>query len=303
MEIRIGTRRSDLARWQANFVARELSSLFPFVEIRFVYVSSVGDKDRKSEFQQIGGLGVFTKESEDALLAGDVDIVVHSLKDLPTKLPRELVLAAVPKREDARDALCGVNLASLRPGIRVGTGSMRRRAQLLSLCPELKILPIRGNVPPRLRKAKMKEGIDATVLAAAGLSRLGILAEATEILDPEIFPYAVGQGALGIEARRDNPKLLEMLSGLEYSMSRAEVDAERALLSGLGAGCSLPVGVNTIWKNGSIVISAQVTSVDGRQKLISVTDGPASDAISLGFDLADMLLALGAGKILAEVSQ
>lgn len=298
MHLKLGTRKSDLARWQAKHVAGLIAAVAPDVEISIVLVSSIGDKDRKSEFQAFGGVGAFTKESEDALIAGEVDFVVHSLKDLPTKLPPELVLAAVPEREDPRDALIGVTLAELKAGVRVGTGSIRRKAQLLAICPELDIKPIRGNVPPRLRKAKNREGIDATLLAAAGLTRLGLIDEATEVLDPAVFPYAVAQGALGIEARKADTAILEILKRIEHAPSRAEADAERALMRRLEAGCSLPVGVAAVWSGDRLTLHGQVTHPDGSEVVKAVAEGTAATAEAIGNDLGDKLLALGAGPLL-----
>jgi len=202
MKVRIGTRRSDLARWQAKHVASLLKEKYPHLDVSFTFVSSHGDRDRKESLNIVGGgVGAFTKESEEALLSGNADIVVHSLKDLPTVLSAGLILAAVPVREKAYDVLCGVAVSELGYGIRVGTGSIRRKAQLLNIFPGIEIRPIRGNVPPRLRKATTKAGMDATILAAAGLERLGLMESAFSILEPRLFPYAVGQGALGIEVR------------------------------------------------------------------------------------------------------
>lgn len=298
MEIRLGTRRSDLARWQASHVADLIREVEPAAEVRLVFVSSVGDKDRRSTFQQFGGIGAFTKESEDTLLRKEVDLVVHSLKDLPTKLQPGLVLAAVPKREDPRDAICGVALDQLRPGLRVGTGSIRRKAQLLALCSGLDIRPIRGNVSPRLRKAKNREGIDATLLAAAGLSRLGLLHEASQILDAHVFPYAVGQGALAAEAREEDTSLIALLQKIEDRQSRSEVDAERALMGSLDAGCSLPVGVSATWLAGTLTLRGQVTHPDGRTKIVDESVGLADQADAIGRSLGQKLLQQGAEEIL-----
>lgn len=299
MLIRLGTRKSDLARIQAKIVAQLIVAASPDCEILFVPLSSIGDKDRQSGFHVFGGIGAFTKESEQELIDKRVDIVVHSLKDLPTKTPQELVLAAVPERLDPRDVLCGVRLADLRPGMRIGSGSIRRQAQLLSICRELVIKPIRGNVPPRLRKAKNKEGIDATVLAAAGLMRLGMMGDNMEILDSEVFPYAVGQGALGIQARRADDQLLEVLSRIEDRRARAEVDAERALMLRLEAGCNLPIGVMTSWSGDDLMLQAQVTRPDGSEKVFGRVKGSRANATTLGEEVGELLIAQGARSILA----
>ncbi len=263
-----------------------------------VFLSSVGDRDRRSGFQQIGGIGAFTKESEDTLLRNEVDLVVHSLKDLPTRLQPGLVLAAVPKREDPRDAICGVTLDQLRQGLRVGTGSIRRKAQLLALCGGLDIRPLRGNVSSRLRKAKNREGIDATLLAAAGLSRFGLLHEASQIFDANVFPYAVGQGALAAEAREEDTALIALLQKIEDRQARTEVDAERALMRSLDAGCSLPVGVSSSWHAGTFTLRGQVTHPDGQTKIVDESVGLADQAEAIGRSLGHKLLQQGAEEIL-----
>ena len=301
MHVRIGTRRSDLARWQAKYVAGLISAVAPSTTIGMQLIGSLGDRDRKSGFQAIGGIGVFTKESQDALLNNQCDIIVHSLKDLPTILQPGLILASVPKREDPRDCLCGLALADLAPGIRIGTGSIRRQAQLLAICPSLQIKPIRGNVPPRLRKALSKEGIDGTLLAVAGLSRLGLLSKASEILEPDIFPYAAGQGALGIEAREADEELIGILRQIEDSASRAQVDAERALLRSLEAGCSLPIGVFSSQATTTHMrLHATVTSPDGAQQIKYEAVGPASEAEALGATIGENLRKMGAEQILSN---
>lgn len=301
MKIRLGTRRSDLARWQARHVANLIRGVEPAVEVRIVFTSSVGDRDRRSSFQQFGGVGAFTKEGEDTLMRKEVDLVVHSLKDLPTRLRQGLVLAAVPKREDARDAICGVTLDQLRPGLRVGTGSIRRKAQLLALCSGLDVRPIRGNVSPRLRKAKIRDGIDVTLLAAAGLSRLGLLHEASQVLDANVFPYAAGQGALAAEAREEDTELIALLQKIEDRKSRTEVDAERALMRSLDAGCNLPIGVSATWVAGTLTLRGQVTHPDGQSKIADECVGPADQAEAIGTRLGHKLLQQGAGEILKAV--
>lgn len=304
MNIRIGTRRSDLARFQAKYVAALLESIDPGLKLSFVFVSSPGDRDRRSALGRLGSIGAFTKESEDALLRGDADVIVHSLKDLPTTVMDGLVLAAVPQRHDPRDVLCGTTLDQLQAGTRVGTGSIRRRAQLLKLRPGIDIRPVRGNVPPRLRKAMTRDGIDATILAMAGLERLSLMSPENtfDILDPAVFPYAVGQGALGIEARRGDPALLELLARLEDAHTRAQVDAERSLMHALGAGCSLPVGVESRSEGGRLLLRAQVTRVDGSESIEGQAEGPASDALAMGEMLARDLIAGGAAALLKEAT-
>jgi len=303
MKIRVGTRRSALAMWQANYVAEQIQRTDPTVEVRIVQLGSIGDSDRKSSFQDIGGIGVFTKSGEMALLNDEVDLVVHSLKDLPTTLPEELTLASIPKREDPRDVLCGARLEDLRPGLTIGTGSIRRSSQLLSLCPGIKLQPIRGNVPPRLRKAATKEGIDATLLAAAGLIRLGLLDQTMDVLPAAVFPYAVGQGALGLECRKEDKPLIALLKRFECPQSRAEIEAERAMLHALEAGCNLPVGVCGWWEDSLFHLKATVTSVDGAQSIRGHATTCVHGARTMGKILAQRLLDKGAGELLRSANR
>jgi len=298
MLLRVGTRRSPLAMAQTNFVIGLIKAAFPEIEFEIRSASTVADRDRVSEFHQFRMVGVFTTEHEEQLLRNEVDFVVHSLKDLPTTLRDGLVLAAVPKREDPRDALCGATLESLRPGARVGTGSLRRRAQILSLRPDVTVVPIRGNVGPRLAKIEGDDALDAVILAEAGLRRLGLADATTETLDPHAFPYAVGQGALGIEARAQDSDILKVLQAIQCAQTRAEVDAERAMMHTLGAGCSLPVGACANWKDGQLTLQAQVTSLDGQERIIASEEGPAETAGDLGVATGETLKKQGGTRIL-----
>ncbi|WP_142023346.1 hydroxymethylbilane synthase [Bosea vestrisii] len=298
MLLRVGTRRSPLAMAQTNFVIGLIKAAFPEIEFEIRSASTVADRDRVSEFHQFRMVGVFTTEHEEQLLRNEVDFVVHSLKDLPTTLRDGLVLAAVPKREDPRDALCGATLESLRPGARVGTGSLRRRAQILSLRPDVTVVPIRGNVGPRLAKIEGDDALDAVILAEAGLRRLGLADATTETLDPHAFPYAVGQGALGIEARAQDSDILKVLQAIQCPQTRAEVDAERAMMHTLGAGCSLPVGACASWKDGRLTLQAQVTSLDGQERIIATEEGPAETAADLGVATGEALKTQGGTRIL-----
>ncbi|MGF7054658.1 hydroxymethylbilane synthase [Bosea sp. OAE752] len=283
---------------QTNFVIGLIKAAFPEIEFEIRSASTVADRDRVSEFHQFRMVGVFTTEHEEQLLRNEVDFVVHSLKDLPTTLRDGLVLAAVPKREDPRDALCGATLESLRPGARVGTGSLRRRAQILSLRPDVTVVPIRGNVGPRLAKIEGDDALDAVILAEAGLRRLGLADATTETLDPHAFPYAVGQGALGIEARAQDSDILKVLQAIQCPQTRAEVDAERAMMHTLGAGCSLPVGACASWKDGRLTLQAQVTSLDGQERIIATEEGPAETAADLGVATGEALKTQGGTRIL-----
>ena len=242
--IRIGTRGSRLARWQADWVAERLRELNPELRVELVEIKTHGDRDRNSPLAAIGGVGLFTKEIQRAVRDGSVDVAVHSLKDLPTQGPDELLLAAVPAREDVADALIAPEyqtIEGLPQGARVGTGSPRRRAQLLFLRPDLQVISLRGNVETRLNQA-LDGRLDAVMLAWAGLHRLGLERHVTQRLDPSEFLPAVGQGALGIECRRDDAATIELCSSrLDDPVTRRAVLAERAALAALEGGCTLPM--------------------------------------------------------------
>ncbi|HWK46333.1 MAG TPA: hydroxymethylbilane synthase [Stellaceae bacterium] len=300
MKLRVGTRRSALAQAQTHYIIGLIHEKFPSLEFDIKFITTVADKDRKSEFHQFGMTGVFSVEHEECLVRNEVDFVVHSLKDLPTTLMDGLVLAAVPDREDPRDAICGSTLAALPRGARIGTGSLRRRAQILAFRNDIEVIPIRGNVQPRLNKTKGQDGLDAVILAAAGLSRLGLSDEISETLDPAAFPYAVGQGALGVEARGEDRELLAILKRIEAPRVRAEVDAERAMMHMLGAGCSLPVGVLSLWRGDRLCLQAQVTSLDGSERIIATEEDIAENAEALGIATGQILRDNGAVKLLED---
>lgn len=242
---------------------------------------------------------MFTTQLEQELLAGRVDIAVHSLKDLPTAPPDGLVLAVTPPRADPLDALCGCALEGLRPGARVGTGSTRRVAQLKALRPDVEVVPIRGNVPPRL--AKIKSGLDAVILAASGLRRLGLDDAITELLDPALFPPSPGQGALAVQVRASDPELLEMLNAFGDPDAEAAVRAERALLGELHGGCSVPIGALAVRRDGVLSLSAQVTSLDGRERVTGTITG--TDPEAAGAALAAVLRERGAEAILDAIRE
>jgi len=298
MLIKIGTRRSPLALAQTNYVIHLIKQKYPESEFSLHSITTIADKDRVSEFHQFGIVGVFSTEHEQQLISHEVDIVVHSLKDLPTNLAEGLVLAAVPERRDARDILCGTTLVDLKQGATVGTGSLRRKAQILSLRPDVNVVPIRGNIGPRLARIDGEDGLDAVILAHAGLQRLNLAADKAEVMAPEVFPYAVGQGALGIEARAEDTQIIAMLKDIECSKARAEVDCERAMLHALGAGCSLPVGVNAEWKDGNLVLTGQVTSLNGEECVTAVETASPDAATDLGIRTAEVIRQRGGVKIL-----
>ncbi|MFD9375986.1 hydroxymethylbilane synthase [Streptomyces sp. NPDC059999] len=300
----VGSRASNLARTQVRGFLAPLRERFPDVTFTHRVILEGGDRDRRSllaDVSAVSGGSAFSSEQEAALVRGDVDVVVHSLKDLPTESPAGLTLLPPPVREDVRDALCGSTLAALREGARVGTGSARRKAQLLAVRPDLDVVPIRGNVPPRLRKIQT-EGLDAVVLAAAGLHRLGLADAVGEFLPLGDFPPSPGQGALGIQVREESAALREILSTVGDLDTDARVRAERALLAELHGGCSVPVGAHArTAPDGTLTLHAQVTSLDGRRRVSGTLTGPADAPEKIGAALAGELIDEGAREILDAV--
>ncbi len=301
--LRIGTRGSQLARWQAGWVADRLRELGHDVEI--VLLRTHGDVDQTSPIGQIGSTGLFTKEIQRALLAGEVDLAVHSLKDLPTEPVDGLVLAAVPPRESPADVLVAdatTTLELLPPHTRVGTGSLRRQAQLRHARPDLRVEPVRGNVETRLRK--LDEGqVDALVLAEAGLVRLGLVERITAVLSWDVMLPAVGQGALGVECRADDADALAAASELDDAASHSAVLAERSLLTHLHGGCLAPVGARAHIHDDFLHLAAVVLSVDGRQRLEACDEAQPTEAAELGRRVAESLLAQGAANLIAAARQ
>jgi hydroxymethylbilane synthase len=290
----IASRGSQLALWQARWVAAQLSAAGQ--ECRIEIIRTTGDKITDVPLAKVGTKGLFTKEIEEALLDGRAHLAVHSLKDLPTELPEGLVLAAIPEREDPRDAMVGRTLANLPLGAKVGTSSLRRAAQLRQLRPDLQVESIRGNLDTRLRK--LDEGLyDAILLAAAGLKRLGWGDRIAEILSPEQMCPAVGQGALAIEARAgfDGAKMLD------HADTRTAVLAERGVLGALGGGCQVPIGAYATVSEGRVHILAIVAAPDGTQVIRAEAEGPAAEASLIGASLAAELLTRGARQILEAV--
>ncbi len=296
----VGARGSRLAQVMVQELITHLSGC-PVVRFKARSVMTDGDKDRKTPLQELGGGegGLFTTRLERELLAGLVDVAVHSLKDLPTAPPDGLVLAVTPPRADPLDAMCGSTLAGLRPGARVGTGSARRAAQLRALRPDVDVVPIRGNVPPRL--ARLKAGLDAVILAASGLRRLGLDDSITELLDPAVFPPSPGQGALAVQVRAADRELLDMLNAFGDADADAAVRAERAVLGELHGGCSVPVGAYATRSAGVLTLSGQVTSLDGRQRVTGTVTG--TDPAAAGVELAGLLRERGADAILDQIRE
>ena len=289
----VGSRGSQLALWQARHISARLNELG--TETRLEIIKTTGDKIQDVPLSQVGGKGLFTKEIEEALLAGTIDLAVHSLKDMPTALPAGLTLAAIPEREDPRDALIGLRLSDLQPGDKVGTSSLRRAAQLHALGKGLVIETLRGNVDTRLRK--LDEGqYQSIVLAAAGLRRLGWADRISELLDLEIMCPAVGQGALAIETRDDGGAAHLLAQKLNHPASSLAVTAERALLATLEGGCQVPIGAHAQVSRQIIHLQAIVSSVDGLRVVQHRDSGV--DAVELGQHVGARLLAAGAREIL-----
>ena len=295
--IRVGTRGSTLALAQARSVAAALGG----ADVEIVPMRTEGDRLADARLAVVGGKGLFVREIEEALRRGDVDVAVHSLKDLPAEPPAGLTLAAFPAREDARDVLVArrpATVLTLAAGARVGTSSPRRRALLLSVRPDLAVAPIRGNVDTRLRKLGDGDW-DAVVLAAAGLRRLGLTPEACEALDPEVFVPAVGQGIIAVQARLDDAATLARLAAIDDFSTRACALAERAYLARLGASCNTPMAAHARLDGGTLSMVAVVASEDGRRVLRASATAAAADAERLGLGLADTLLVRGAADITA----
>lgn len=299
--LKLGTRGSALARWQAQWVADHLAQ-HAGVDVQLVVISTHGDRDQRDAIGTLGAQGVFTKELQRALLAGEIDLAVHSLKDLPTDVVGGLTLAATPPRETVHDVLLtssGAALSALRSGAVVGTGSLRRRAQLLHTRSDLTLVDLRGNVDTRLAKLAAAN-YDAIVLAHAGLKRLALDHHPHVVLPIEQMLPAVGQGALGIEVRTDDAAALAAVRRLDDPETHCAVLAERALLAALRGGCLAPVGA---WarsdQQGSLQLDAAVLSVDGRTRLAVTVSGAPGAAVELGQQAADQLLAQGAAELIA----
>ncbi|NKB81612.1 MAG: hydroxymethylbilane synthase [Nitrospirales bacterium] len=299
----IGTRGSRLALWQAEWVQRCLQKLAPDLSITLQRIQTSGDKIVDVPLAKIGGKGLFVKEIEEALLAGDIDLAVHSMKDVPSVLPDGLAILCVPEREDPRDALIsrtGQGVEHLAPHANIGTSSLRRQAQLLYHRSDFQIHMLRGNLDTRLKK--LHDGqFDAIVLAAAGLHRLGWREQITEYLSPTMSLPAIGQGALGLEGRQDDIFVTNLLAQLEHPPTRMVVDAERAFLTRLEGGCQVPIGGHAVYRDNQLCLDGLVASIDGKQMIRDTLSGPLTQAEQLGMQLAEQLLDRGGRTILSEV--
>jgi hydroxymethylbilane synthase len=304
--VRIGTRKSQLALVQTYWIKTELEKHFPDLEIEVEKMSTQGDKILDVPLAKIGDKGLFTKELEVGMLNNTTDFAVHSLKDLPTNLPEGLMLGCVTKRVNPADALV-VNakhkdkqLDTLPEGAVIGTSSLRRLAQLRHHFPHLTFKDVRGNVNTRLAKLDGGE-YDAIILAVAGLERLDMSDRIHQVIPPEISLHAVGQGALGIECREGDPKILEILKALEDPESRDRAYAERSFLRELEGGCQVPIGVNTSIEGDNLTLVGMVASLDGQRLIKDRVSGNRSDAEQLGKDLASRMRDMGAGEILEQI--
>ncbi|RNC72291.1 MAG: hydroxymethylbilane synthase [Desulfuromonadales bacterium] len=303
-KLRIGTRASQLALWQANWVKAELEARYHGMVVELVKIKTMGDKILDVPLAQVGGKGLFVKEIEEAMLRGEIDIAVHSMKDVPTEFPEGLGLVCITEREDPRDAVISrdVPFAKLKKGALIGTSALRRQAQLLKVRPDLKMVIIRGNVETRISKLET-EGLDAVILAAAGLKRLGFTNRISEYLPVELSLPAIGQGALGLECRLDDTAVRDTIAFFNHPATAHAVRAERALLWRCEGGCQVPIAAYGQVSGDSLTLTGFIASVDGTQSVKDSITGPATECEKLGIALAEKLLAAGGHEILAEVYQ
>ena len=302
--ITIGTRGSQLALWQANWAKHAISSHHPDLTIELAIIKTKGDKILDVPLAKVGGKGLFVKEIEEALLDGRIDLAVHSMKDMPADIPDGLCIGAIPEREEARDVLItrsGLPMDRLKQEARVGTSSLRRSAQLLRVRPDLTIVPLRGNLDTRLKKLE-SESLDAIVLAAAGIRRLGLADRITQTLDESIMLPAVGQGALCIEIRKDDPRMVPVAAALDDLPTRQVVMGERAFLNRLEGGCQVPIAGHGRIDEKGYSLTGLVCDVDGSHQIKQSRTGLEARSEQIGLELAEALLAMGAGEILERLN-
>ena len=303
-KIKIGSRGSPLALWQANWIKDQLESRNPDIPVEIVIIKTSGDKIQDVPLAKIGGKGLFVKELEEALLRKDVDFAVHSMKDMPIKFPFALCIASVTKRENPFDALISRNnikLNDLPKGAKIGTGSLRRASQLLHYRPDLNLIPLRGNVETRIKKLET-EGLDAIILATAGLIRLGRGDKISEIISPEILLPAMGQGAVGIEARKHDVDNQILLADMDDENTHLALDAERAVVTQLEGGCNVPIGAFATIEGNEMTLRGLVASLDGKTLYKKELKGDKVNAVALGNEMGNALLDMGGDKIMHEIN-
>ncbi len=302
-ELKIGTRGSQLALYQANWVKEKLVQAYPHLKVTLIKIKTTGDKIQEAPLAKIGGKGLFVKEIEEALIQRRIDLAVHSIKDVPTELPKGLHLSAITKREDPRDVFIskdGTLLKHLPQGAKIGTSSLRRQAQLLHFRSDFEMIPLRGNLDTRLKKLTAMS-LDGIILAYAGVKRLGLEEKITEIIPSEISLPAIGQGALGIETRMDDEEAEEKIRSLNDPPSAVAISAERACLRKLGGGCQVPIAAFAQISAPLLRIDGMVGTIDGKRLIRHHMEGAIEEAESLGIELAEVLLHKGAGEILEEI--
>jgi hydroxymethylbilane synthase len=299
-KIKIGTRGSQLALWQSNWIKSVLEEKYPYLSVELVPIKTKGDKILDVPLAKVGGKGLFVKEIEEAILDGRVDLAVHSMKDMPAEIPEGLCIGAIPKRESPKDVLIskqGLRLSELGAGSRIGTSSLRRAAQIRHVRPDLLILPLRGNLDTRIKKLQ-KEGLDGIVLAAAGIKRLNLENQITEYLSEDIMLPAVGQGALCVEIRKNDPEIGQIVAALDHQQTRSVVMGERAFLNRLEGGCQVPIAAHGKIEKKIFTLCGLVANVEGTTIIKDTLTGPEDESEFVGTKLADRLLSMGAKKIL-----
>jgi len=302
-KIRIGTRGSNLALVQANWVSDRLKSLYPDMSVEIVSIRTRGDRMQNISLVEIGGKGIFVKEIEEALLRGDIDIAVHSMKDVPVDLPDGLIIGAIPEREDPRDVLIsreGTKMEGLSKGARLGTGSLRRGMQIKSFMPDIEIVPVRGNIGTRIKKI-VTENLDGIIVAAAGMKRMGRGGEISQYIPIEVMMPSAGQGVLGIEMREGNREIEALIAPLNHPDTVVEISAERAFLRRLGGGCQVPIAGIARKSGNNLVIKGLVGSIDGRVMIMDEVQGDSSNWEDMGNTLAENILSMGGRAVLDEI--
>lgn len=300
MNIKVGTRGSKLALTQTNAVVESLKKAVPEIQVEICVIKTSGDIMQDVSLLQIGGQGVFVKEIEEALLSGSIDLAVHSMKDVPGDIPEGLTFAAILPREDVRDVLVSkgrIKFEFLPKGAKIGTGSLRRGAQIKSILPDVNVIPLRGNIDTRLKKIET-ENLTGVILAAAGMKRLGYVETVTQFLPTEIMLPAVGQGALGLQVRKEDTKLAEYCGRLNHATTAAEVTAERSYLRALGGGCRLPIAAYGLLEGKRLTLEGLVAAPNGSSVIRDKVWGELREAEDMGRRLADMIMERGGKKLL-----